>query len=192
MITYLKSTDYDLWEIIRKGYFVPTNIPTDEAGAKAFQLNLKAIERPHGALDEKVFEMIDGLGTAKEIWDKLEQRFEGTNTSKELRLESLSEQLQQIKMRTDEDIRSYQDRVEALVSKVRSLGKKEIPTDDWVAKRVLRTVTRKFEPKVSVLEDREKTPLTEQVFDILYHYETKLNQDEEPSAREATFKSISK
>ena len=91
MTTYLKSTDYDLWEIISKGYVVPTNIPTDEAGAKAFQLNLKAIERLHGALDEKVFEMIDGLGTAKEIWDKLEQRFEGTNKSKELRLESLME-----------------------------------------------------------------------------------------------------
>ena len=30
------------------------------------------------------------------------------------------------------------------------------------------------------------------MFDILCHYETKLNQDEEPSAREAAFKSISK
>ena len=95
-------------------------------------------------------------------------------------------------MRTDEDIRSYQDRVEALVSKVRNLGKKEIAADDWVAKRVLRTATKKFEPKFSVLEEREDTPSSEQVFDILYHFETKLNQDDEPSTREATFKSISK
>jgi len=45
---------------------------------------------------------------------------------------------------------------------------------------------------VSVLEEREDIPSSEQVFVILYHFETKLNQDDEPSTREATFKSISK
>ena len=82
--------------------------------------------------------------------------------------------------------------MEALVSKVRSLGKKEDVVDDWVAKRVLRTVTRKYEPKVFVLEEREDTPSSEQVFDILYHFESKLNQEDEPSAKEAAFKTISK
>ena len=66
------------------------------------------------------------------------------------------EQLHQLKMRTDEDIRGYQDRVEALVSKLKGLGKDDI-SDNWVAKRVLRTVTRKFEPKVYVLEKAQKT-----------------------------------
>ena len=132
------------------------------------------------------------LDRQKEICDKLEQRYEGTNKSKELRLESLTEQLHQIKMRTDEDIRGYQDRVETLVNKIRSLGKKDDPANDWVAKRVLRTVTRKFEPKVSVLEEQEDPPSAEQVFDILYHFETKLNQEDEPSAKVAAFKSISK
>ena len=132
------------------------------------------------------------LEQQQKIRDKLEQRYEGTNKSKELRLESLTEQLHLLKMRTDEDIRGYQDRLEALVSKVRSLGKKEEFADDWVAKRVLRTVTRKFEPKVSVLEEWKDTPTSEQVFDILYHFETKLNQEDEPSTKEAALKSISK
>ena len=102
------------------------------------------------------------------------------------------EQLHLLKMRSDEDIRGYQDRVEVLVSKVRSLGKKEEVSNEWVAKRVLRTVTRKYEPKVFVLEEREDTPTSEQVFDILYHFESKLNQEDEPSAKEAAFKTISK
>ena len=59
--------------MIRRGYVVPTTIPKEEEAIKAFQLNLKAIEKLHGALDEKAFDMIDGLGTTKEIWDKLEQ-----------------------------------------------------------------------------------------------------------------------
>ena len=46
-------------------------------------------------------------------------------------MESLVEQLHQIKMRSDEDIRGYQDRVETLVSKIRGLGKDAI-SDDWV------------------------------------------------------------
>ena len=73
MTTYLKSTDHDLWDIICQGYVVPPSRPTDTAGAKAFQLNLNAIDKLCGVLDEKAFEMIDGLGSAKEIWDKLEQ-----------------------------------------------------------------------------------------------------------------------
>ena len=141
MKSYLQSTDQKLWDIISQGYVVPPDKPTDTAGAKAFQLNLTAIDKLCGALDEKAFEMIDGLGSAKEIWDKLEQRYEGSNKSKELRLESLMEQLHQLKMRTDEDIRGYQDRVEALVSKIKGLGKDDI-SDHWVAKRVLRTLAR--------------------------------------------------
>ena len=62
------------------------------------------------------------------------------------------EQLHQLKMRTDEDIRGYQERVEALVSKIKGLGKDGI-TSELVAKRVLRIVTKKFEPKVYVLEE---------------------------------------
>ena len=145
----------------------------------------------HGVVDDKVFDKIKDLESAKKIWDKLEQRYEGTSKSKELRLESLMEQLHQIKMRIDEDIRSYQDRVEALVSKIKGLGKDEI-SDDWVAKRVLRTLARKFEPKVSVLEESTENLTSKQVFDTLHHFESRINQEDEPSAKETTFKSISK
>ena len=73
MKSYLQSTDYELWEIIRRGYVVPKTTPRNEEAFKEFQQNLKAIEKLHGALDEKAFDMIDGLETTKEIWDKLEQ-----------------------------------------------------------------------------------------------------------------------
>jgi hypothetical protein len=88
MTHYLKSTDHELWDIIDQGYVVPTSKPTDTAGLKAFQLNHTAIDKLCGALDEKTFGMVDGLETAKEIWVKLEQRYEGSDKSKELKLES--------------------------------------------------------------------------------------------------------
>ena len=67
MRTHLQSTDFALWDIIEDGYDVPKATPDDEKEFKQFHLNLKAIEKLHGALDEKVFDMIDGLGIAKEI-----------------------------------------------------------------------------------------------------------------------------
>ena len=94
-------------------------------------------------------------------------------------------------MRTDEDIRSYQDRVDALVSKLKGLGMEGI-TDEMVEKWVLRTVTKKFEPKVSIMEERKDPLSSEQVFDTLHHFESRINQEDEPSAKEAAFKSISK
>ena len=152
MTTYIQSTNYSLWTIIEHGYDVPKNVPTGADELREYQQNIKAIGMLHATFDEKVFDKVKDLKTTKEIWDKLEQRYEGTSKSKKLKLESLTEQLHQIKMRTNEDIRGYQDRVETLVSKIKGLGKDEI-SDEWVAKRVLRTMTRKFEPKVLVLEE---------------------------------------
>ena len=107
-------------------------------------------------------------------------------------MESLTKQLHEIKMRTDEDIRSYQDRMESLVSKLRSLGKKDNATDEWVEKRVLRTVTRKYEPKVFVLEECAKNITLEFMFDTLHHFKSRINQEDEPLAKEAMFNSVSK
>jgi hypothetical protein len=192
MTIYIQSIDYDLWTIIEKGYDVPESAPLSENEMKKHQLNIKAMQLLQGALDDRVFDKMMDLKTAKDNWDKLKQRYEGTSKSKELKLESLTEQLHQIKMRTDEDIRSYLDRMESLVSKLRSLGKMDDVTDAWLAKRVLRTVTSQYEPKVFVLEEYEDTPTSEQVFDTLYHFESKLNQEDEPSTKEAAFKTISK
>ena len=67
MKSYLQRTDYELWEIIRRGYVVPKTTPRNEEAFKEFQLNLQAIEKLHGAIDEKAFDIMDGLETAKEI-----------------------------------------------------------------------------------------------------------------------------
>ena len=133
MRTHIQSTNYALWEIIKKGYVALEIAPTSEDEFKVFKLNLKAVRMLHEALDEKVFDKIGDLRSAKEIWDKLEQRYEGTSKSKELRLKSLIERLHQIEMRTDEDIRGYQDHAETLVSKLKGLGKDDI-SDNWVEK----------------------------------------------------------
>lgn len=182
MPTYIQSTDYSLWTMIEHGYDVPKSVPTGADELKECQQNIKAIGMLQATFDEKVFDKVKDLKTAKEIWEKLEQRYEGISKSMELKLESLTEQLHQIKMRTDEDIKGYQDRVETLISKIKGLGGEEI-SDEWLAKRILRTVTRKFESKVSVLEESQDKLTSKYVFETLYHYESRINQEDEPSAK---------
>ena len=62
MRTHLQSGEIGLWSIIEHGYKVPEETPDDEREFKKFQLNLRAIEKLYGALDEKMFGIIDGLG----------------------------------------------------------------------------------------------------------------------------------
>jgi hypothetical protein len=82
MTTHIQSIDYALWTIIENGYVVPKSAPTGQDELKAHQLNIKAIAMLHATVDEKVFDKIQDLKSTKEIWDKLEQRYEGTSKSK--------------------------------------------------------------------------------------------------------------
>ena len=191
MTTYIQSTYYSLWTIIEHGHNVPQAVPTGADELKVYQQKIKAIGMLHVTFDEKVFDKVKDSKTTKEISDKLEQWYEGTSKSKELKLESLTEQLHQLKIRTYKDIRGYQDRVETLVSRIKGLGGVEVP-DDWLTKRILRTITRKFESKVYVLEESKEKLTSEYVFKTLYHHESRINQEDEPSAKEASFKTISK
>ena len=73
MRTHIQSTNYALWEIIRKEYAAPEIAPASEDEFKEFQLNLKVVSMLRRALDAKVFDKIGDLRSTKEIWDKLEQ-----------------------------------------------------------------------------------------------------------------------
>ena len=67
MKSHLQSTDYALWGMVEKVYAAPEAAPTDEEEFKVFQLNLNAVRILRKSLDEKVFDKIGNLGSAKEI-----------------------------------------------------------------------------------------------------------------------------
>ena len=93
---FMRSYDYEVWDIVLDGPYVPMKIGTRveasvpklqsewlESEVKKVQVNFKAINTLHCALNPTEFNRISTCKTAKEIWDKLKVTHEGTSQVKE-------------------------------------------------------------------------------------------------------------
>ena len=88
-------------------------------------------------------------------------------------------------MSEEENIAAYFQRVEEVVNTMKGLG--ETMEARLVVQKILRTLTSKYNPKVSAIEDREKLDdlKTEELQGFLTAYEMRI---QEPRQSEATFK----
>ena len=102
--------------------------------------------------------------SAKQLWDKLETLYAGDSKVKKEKLQSFKVQYESLKMRDEETILEYFEKIESIVNTAKGLGA-EIPDSELVEK-VLRTLPIEYNPKVSILEDQEK--LEELTLDELY------------------------
>ena len=100
MRIFIQASDYKLWSSIVSGPHTPTkivnNVPIpklesewDETDERMAQLNAKAMNLLYCALDAQEFNRISSCISAKEIWDKLEVTYEGTNQVKETKISML-------------------------------------------------------------------------------------------------------
>eukprot|EP00253_Pinus_taeda_P019693 PITA_19693 len=94
-IAYLQSLGANVWEIVEGGYQFPTKIPTDSVGKKLYETNAKAVNTLLGSLSKSKFVKVIQLKTAKEIWDKIIQSYEGDskNPGEEIKKVTLVEKL---------------------------------------------------------------------------------------------------
>ncbi|KAH9659010.1 hypothetical protein KPL70_023699 [Citrus sinensis] len=91
MRIYLQALDYEIWEIVNDGHFMPLtknkvgeDIPKPSRDWNEFEkrkasLNSKAMNALFCALDKKEFHRVSSCESANEIWHKLEVVYEGTN-----------------------------------------------------------------------------------------------------------------
>ncbi|OMO55022.1 hypothetical protein CCACVL1_27438 [Corchorus capsularis] len=88
MATFIKAYDYEVWDVIMDGPFVPTKSSNArrKKSAKArselsmeekrkVQVNFKAINVLHCALSQSDFDQISTCSNAKEIWEKLKKDY---------------------------------------------------------------------------------------------------------------------
>ena len=93
------------------------------------------------------------LNTAKEIWDKIIQSYEGDTKVKSVKLQTLRIQYENLKMHNEESISSLFLCLDVIVNHRRNLG--ETITDTTLVEKVLRSLTPKFESKVSAIEEKQ-------------------------------------
>ena len=92
MSIFMRAYDYDMWDVVLDGPYVSmkTKVGSEvfepklrsewtELEVKKVQVNFKAINNLHYALNPTKFNRISTCKTAKEIWDKLKVTHEGTS-----------------------------------------------------------------------------------------------------------------
>ena len=144
---FMRFYDYEMWDVILDGPFVPmktgmrgeASVPKlrsewSESEVKRVQVNFKAINTLHCALNPTEFNRISICKTVKEIWDKLKVTYEGTSQVKESKITLLSNQYEMFKMQANESVTSWFDRYTTIVNQLNQLGR--VISEDEMVKRL--------------------------------------------------------
>ena len=172
------------------GYTFPSSIPTDAAEKKQYESNAKAISTLLGSLSQSEFVKVMQLKSGKEIWDKIILSYEGDSQVKHAKLQTLIIQYETLKIHNYESIASYFLRIDEIVNCMKNLGEKI--KDVTLAEKVLRSLSAKFESKVSAIEEKQdlQTITMTQLHRILTAFE--MRKGGPSNMREAAFKASAK
>ncbi|RYR53126.1 hypothetical protein Ahy_A06g028079 isoform B [Arachis hypogaea] len=140
-------------------------------------MNDKVINFIHCALNEHDYMKISTCETAKEIWDKLQITYEGTDQVKESKVFMLVHEWENFKMKDEESIEEALEKLSKIFNNLSMLGTKY--NDKQIVTKVLTSLTPKWNSKVNaIVEGRLYDQLTfDQLRGNLLTYEmTMLNR----------------
>ena len=149
------------------------NEVTDERMMKKHENNAKAANALLSALSPQEYTCVMNLKLAKEIWDKLKSFHEGDVKVKEVKLQVHRSEYKALRMSSTENFQCYMNRVFNVVNAIRSLSE-DLP-EVVVVKKILRSLPLMYNPKVSVLEDRDlSTVILDELQSMMVAYEMRM------------------
>ena len=160
MRSALKAIDERVWILVERGWTPPTvtvdnvtNLKPDitwtDEEFKWSSFNSKGLSAISGSVTPDEFKRIMTCTTSKEAWDVLQLTHEGTNAVKESKLQNLTTQFETITMHENECFDEFYARLSDIVNTSYNLGE-HIP-NARVVKKILRSLPKRFIPKVTVL-----------------------------------------
>ncbi|XP_074577567.1 uncharacterized protein LOC141833998 [Curcuma longa] len=132
------------------------------------------------AINESGFEKIANATTSKEAWDILETVYKGADRVKQVRLQTLRNELEGMKMKESEGVSDYITRVQTVVNQLNRDGEKL--SDARVVEKILRSLTDSFENVVCAIEeskDLAKFTIDELAGSLMAHEYRKKKKKEE-------------
>ncbi|TYK15997.1 gag-pol polyprotein [Cucumis melo var. makuwa] len=140
-------------------------------------------------VDLNVFKLINSCSTTKEIWKTLEVAYEGTSKVKISRLQLITSKFESLRMTEDESVSDYNKRVLEITNEPLLLGEK-IP-DSKIVRKVLQSLPRKFDMKVTVIEEAHDITMLklDEFFGLLLTFEMATANRESKKGKEIAFKS---
>ncbi|KAH9668399.1 hypothetical protein KPL70_021401 [Citrus sinensis] len=163
MRIYLQALDYEIWEVICDGPFMPMfkdevgdDIPKpssqwSELEKRKMSLNSKAMNALFCALDKKEFHRVSSCESAQEIWNKLEVVYEGTNQVKESKISRYTCQYELFQMEQNENVYSMYTRFTDIVNTLGALGKTFSNSEK--VKKIIRPLPKEWRPKRTAIEE---------------------------------------
>jgi hypothetical protein len=88
MKAYIQAQGFQVWQSIVDGYTAPTVPPTSDKAGKLSENNSKVINALLNGLSDTVFTKVSHCKSAKEIWDKLRNIYEGDSKFKTTNLQT--------------------------------------------------------------------------------------------------------
>lgn len=92
-----------------------------------------------------------GADHAKEAWEILQKEFQGNLKVKNVTLQTLRRDLENLKMGDDESIQNYYTKITTIVNEMKTFG--EEISDSRIVEKILVSLPPKFDPMVSIIEE---------------------------------------
>ena len=107
MKSYLFTLGFDIWKSIVDGYIEPNTPPPNVVGKRLIENNEKTKNVSLCGLTNSIFTKVMRCKLAKEIWDKLENTYEGDEKVKREKLQVYAGKFEGLRMEEDENIVVY-------------------------------------------------------------------------------------
>ncbi|XP_073131742.1 uncharacterized protein [Henckelia pumila] len=191
----IKAMDVRAWQSILTGWTPPTtqdddgdyiikkeeNWTAEETQSSSY--NAKALNAILATVDMKMYGIISDCTIAKDIWDALQEHYEGTDSVRRTRLRFLNAKFERIRMDENETIAEYDKKLREIATEAHAL-RGPIASEAMVNK-VLRSLPKRFNGKIWALEevkDTSKMKMTE-LISILQVFEMNNTEQEKDKGK---------
>jgi hypothetical protein len=133
------------WDLIETGVTIALENPTPEqekAAKDSKLLDLKVKNDLFQSIDRTIMETILVKDSAKDIWDAIHRKYQGSTKVKLAQLQALRKEFEILAMKEGETIDEYIVRTLSIANKMAAHGEKMDQT--LVVEKILRSLTRKF------------------------------------------------
>ena len=153
MRAFLCAIDESVWDSIENGYVRPTTAKSkwDNAALAKANANSKAINAIFCGVSLDEFHRILHVETTEEAWTILETTCEGTKKVKVMKLQMLTIRFEELKMGDNEAFDSFYGKLNEIVIAKLNLGEKI--EDSKVVRKILRSLPKSFQAKVTAIEE---------------------------------------
>ncbi|XP_060973956.1 uncharacterized protein LOC133039144 [Cannabis sativa] len=187
MRAFLRAVDERVWMSIEEGWWKPTMMENEIVIPKPMSqwttvemeranFNSKALHALFNAVSTNQLKVIANCEIAKEAWEKLKIKNEGTDAVKKSRLRALAKAFENLTMEEDESVAEFHAKLCDISNESYTLGKTY--SNSKLVRKVLGVLPRRFMSKVTSIEEMrniEELDLDE-LIGSLQNYELSLSR----------------